>query len=67
MRPDPQGGWSLARRLMITGALLLFLFGLGCLILDFIQRGRVISLIAAVSFSILLGIPILYAIRRVRG
>jgi hypothetical protein len=67
MQPDPEGRWSLARRLMVTGALLLFLFGLGCLILDFIQRGRVTSLIAAVSFSVLLGIPIAYAIRGVRG
>jgi hypothetical protein len=45
---------------MATGALLLFLDGLGFLILDFIQHGRIVGL----SFCVLLGIPILYAICR---
>jgi hypothetical protein len=67
MQPDPQGRWSLARRLMVTGALLGYLFGLGCLILDLLQRGSVTSLIVGLSFFIMLGIPLLYAIRRVRG
>jgi hypothetical protein len=64
MQPDSQGRWSLGRRLIATGALLLFLDGLGFLILDFIQHGRPTSLIVGMSFYVLLGIPILYAICR---
>jgi len=64
MQPDSQGRWSLARRLLAIGVLLLFLDGLGFLILEFIQHGRATSLIVALSFSVLLGIPILYAICR---
>jgi hypothetical protein len=64
MQPDSLGRWNLARRLMAIGALLLFLEGLGFLILDFIQHGRATSLIVGLSFYVLLGIPILYAICR---
>ena len=63
-QPDSQGRWSLARRLMATGAVLLFLDGLGFLILDFIQHGRATTLVVSLSFCVLLGIPILYAICR---
>jgi hypothetical protein len=66
LQPDSQGRGSLARRLMATGALLLFLDGLGFLTLDFIQRGRATSLIVGLSLYVLLGIPILYAICRRR-
>jgi hypothetical protein len=64
MQLDSQGRWSLARRLMAVGAFLLFLDGLGFLILDFTRHGRATSLIVGLSFSVLLGIPILYAICR---
>jgi hypothetical protein len=65
MQPDSLGRRSLARRLMATGALLLFLDGLGFLTLDFLQHGRATtSLIVGLSFYVLLGIPILYAICR---
>jgi hypothetical protein len=64
MQPVSQGRWSLARRLMAIGALLLFLDGLGLLILDLIQHGRASSLIVGLSIYVLLGIPILYAICR---
>jgi len=63
-QPDSQGRWSLARRLMATGAVLLFLDGLGFLFLDFIQHGRATTLVVGLSFCVLLGIPILYAICR---
>jgi hypothetical protein len=66
MQPDSQGRWSLARRLITIGALLLFLDGLGFLILDFIQHSRATSLIVVLSFYLSLGIPILYAICRRR-
>ena len=64
MQTGSQSGSSLARRLITTGELLLFLDGLGFLILDFIQRGTARSLIVGLSFYFLLGIPILYAICR---
>jgi hypothetical protein len=64
MQPDSQGRWSLARRLMAVGALLLFLDGLGFLIMDLVQHGRATSLIVGLSFYVLLGIPVLYAICR---
>jgi hypothetical protein len=66
LQPDSQGRWSLARRLMATGAFLLFLNGLGFLILDFIQHRRATSLIIGLSICVLLGIPILYATCRRR-
>jgi hypothetical protein len=49
---------------MATGAVLLFLDGLGFLFLDFIQHGRATTLVVGLSFCVLLGIPILYAICR---
>jgi hypothetical protein len=64
MQSDSQGRRSLARRLMATGAFLLFLDGLGFLTLDFIQHGRATSLIVGLSLFVLLGIPILYAVLR---
>jgi hypothetical protein len=64
MQPDSQGRWSLARRLMATGAFLLFLDWPGFLILDFIQHGKATTLTVSLSFCVLLGIPILYAICR---
>jgi hypothetical protein len=66
MQSSPQGRWNPARRLMLIGALLVFLSALGCLILDSIQRRSAAPLIIALSFSVLLGIPILYGILRAR-
>ena len=41
MRPDPQGRWSLSRRLMLTGALLGVIFALECGILFLLRRWQV--------------------------
>ena len=38
MRPDPQGRWSLSRRLMLTGALLGVVFALECGIVLLLRR-----------------------------
>jgi hypothetical protein len=49
---------------MLTGALVAFLCAVGGLIVDSIQRGSAAPLVIALSFSLLMGIPILYGILR---
>ena len=66
MHSDPQGRWSFPRRLILVGALLLFVAGLAMLILDFVHRRKAAPLIVAVSFGLLLGVPILYAVLRAK-
>jgi len=51
---------------MLVAALLAFLFALGFLIVDFIQRRNTTSFVVALLFSILLGIPIFFGILRAR-